>query len=97
MGDHEKVLVPAFVGLEVAEAHALAFTARVALVTADPAEPLPVTGVVTAQAPSAGTRVDPAASVAVAVDPDHGGGGGGGSTVEPPPQPLDPAGTKPGP
>jgi hypothetical protein len=41
--------------------------------------------------------VFPAASVAVAVDPDHGGGGGGGSTVEPPPQPLDPAGTKPGP
>lgn len=72
--------MPALVGLEVGEAHELAFAARVVAVTADPAEPLPVTGTVTAQYPRAGARVEPAAPVAIAVDPgpDGGGGGGGG-------------------
>jgi hypothetical protein len=80
----------------VGEAHELAFAARVVAVAADPDDPLPVTGVVTAQQPGAGARVAPADPVAIAVDPSPGGGGGGGgSTVEPPPPgPLDPAGTK---
>lgn len=93
----EKVLVPALVGLEVGDAHELAFEARVVAVAADPAEPLPATGVVTAQAPGAGTRVDPAAAVAIAVDPDPGGGGGGGGgrrLPSPPPGPRDPSGSK---
>jgi hypothetical protein len=91
----EKVLVPALVGLEVSDAHALAFEARVVVVTADPDEPLPVTGVVTAQTPSAGTRVAPAHPVAIAVDNGGGGGGGGGRRLTtPPPGPLDPSGSK---
>ena len=60
-GQEEKVLVPALVGLEVSAAHELAFEARVVVVAADPDDPLPATGVVTAQAPAAGTRVNPAA------------------------------------
>jgi uncharacterized membrane protein YgcG len=78
VSDQEKVLVPALIGLEVSDAHDLAFTARVVAVAADPAIPLPTAGVVTAQQPSAGTRVDPADTVAIAVEPRHGGGGGGG-------------------
>ena len=94
-GQEEKVLVPALVGLEVSAAHELAFEARVVVVAADPDEPLPATGVVTAQAPSAGTRVHPAAAVAVAVDPGGGGGGGGGRRLTPPPPgPRDPYGEK---
>ncbi|WP_094930269.1 PASTA domain-containing protein [Pseudonocardia sp. MH-G8] len=106
MSDQEKVLVPALIGLEVSDAHDLAFTARVVAVAADPAIPLPTAGVVTAQQPSAGTRVDPADTVAIAVEPRHGGGGGddegggggggGGRPLPtPPPGPRDPAGTKP--
>ncbi|MGH3585840.1 MAG: hypothetical protein ACRDQ0_05915 [Pseudonocardia sp.] len=103
MSDQEKVLVPALVGLEVGDAHELAFTARVVVVAPDPAVPLPTAGVVTAQQPSAGTRVEPAHPIVVAVDPgpgDEGGGGGGGGgggrpLTTPPPGPLDPAGTKP--
>lgn len=93
----EKVLVPALVGLEVSDAHELAFEARVVVVAADPDKPLPVTGIVTAQAPSAGTRVAPAHAVAIAVDPAGGGGGGGGGgrpLTTPPPGPRDPSGTK---
>jgi hypothetical protein len=104
--DEEKVLVPALVGLEVGDAHELAFAARVVAVTADPATPLPAAGVVTAQEPGAGTRVDPAATVAIAVDAGpggggdgdgggDGGGGGGRPLPTPPPGPRDPAGTKP--
>ena len=92
-GQEEKVLVPALVGLEVSAAHELAFEARVVVVAADPDDPLPATGVVTAQAPAAGTRVNPAAAVAVAVDPGGGGGGGGGRRLTPPPPgPRDPYG-----
>jgi beta-lactam-binding protein with PASTA domain len=91
----EKVLVPALVGLEVSDAHELAFEARVVVVAADPDEPLPAAGIVTAQAPTAGTRVDPAAAVAVAVDAQGGGGGGGGRRLKtPPPGPRDPSGSK---
>ena len=92
--DEEKVLVPALVGLDVADAHELAFEARVVAVAADPDEPLPASGVVTAQAPTAGTRVDPAAAVAIAVDPGGGGGGGGRRLAPPPPGPRDPSGSK---
>ncbi|GAA3080455.1 hypothetical protein GCM10010464_50670 [Pseudonocardia yunnanensis] len=94
MRKQEKVLVPALVGLEVSDAHQLAFTARVVAVAPDPDNPLPITGTVTAQAPAPGTRVVPAAPVVIAVDPGGSGGGGGGSLVEPPPGPMDPAGTK---
>lgn len=87
--------MPALVGLEVGEAHELAFEARVVIVTADPDEPLPVTGTVVAQTPSAGTRVAPAAPVAIAVDKGDGGGGGGGRQLKtPPPGPRDPSGSK---
>jgi beta-lactam-binding protein with PASTA domain len=99
VSDQEKVLVPALVGLEVGDAHQLAFEARVVVVGPDPATPLPVAGVVTAQQPGAGTRVEPAHQVVVMVDPgpDEGGGGGGGGRPlpTPTPGPLDPAGTKP--
>lgn len=88
------MLVPAVVGLEVSDAHELAFEARVVLVTADPAEPLPVAGTVIAQAPSAGTRVAPAHPVAIAVDTGGGGGGGGRRLTTPPPGPRDPFGSK---
>jgi hypothetical protein len=92
----EKVLVPALVGLDVAEAHELAFRARVVAVAADPDEELPVAGVITDQQPRAGCRVTPAASVAVIVEPPggRGGGGGGGRIETPPPGPVNPAGTK---
>jgi beta-lactam-binding protein with PASTA domain len=100
VSDQEKVLVPALVGLEVGDAHQLAFEARVVVVGPDPATPLPVAGVVIAQEPTAGTRVEPAHQVVIAVDTgpddDGGGGGGGGRPLStPPPGPLDPAGTKP--
>jgi beta-lactam-binding protein with PASTA domain len=91
----EKVLVPALIGLDVSDAHELAFEARVVVVTADPDEPLPATGTVIAQTPSAGTRVPPAAPVAIAVEKGGGGGGGGGRRLTtPPPGPRDPFGTK---
>ena len=92
----EKVLVPALVGLEVTDALELAFEARVAVVTADPDEPIPVTGTVIAQTPDAGTRVAPADPVAIAVDAGGGGGGGGGGRgiPTPPPGPRDPSGSK---
>jgi hypothetical protein len=89
----EKVLVPALVGLQVSEAHELAFEARVVVVAADPDEPLPVTGTVIAQAPGAGTRVAPAHPVAIAVE-TGGGGGGGRRLTTPPPGPRDPSGSK---
>ena len=90
--------MPALVGLEVSDAHELGFEARVVVVTADPDVPLPTSGVVTAQAPAAGTRVDPAAAVAVAVSSggEGGGRGGGGGRplTTPPPGPRDPSGSK---
>jgi hypothetical protein len=90
----EKVLVPALVGLDVSDAHQLAFAARVVAVAPDPDKPLPITGTVTAQAPAPGTRVVPAAPIVIAVDPGGGGGGGGRLVEPPPPGPMDPAGTK---
>jgi beta-lactam-binding protein with PASTA domain len=92
VAEQEKVLVPALVGLEVSEAHELAFRARVVAVAADPDEELPVAGVVVDQQPRAGVAVAPAAAVAVIVETS---GGGGGRPVGPPaPEPQDPAGTK---
>lgn len=88
----DAVLVPALVGLEIGEAHALALSARVVVVSADPVDPLPATGVVSAQQPLAGIAVPAATAVEVLVE--SGGGGGGGSVGAPvPPSPLDPAGT----
>jgi hypothetical protein len=78
VSDQEKVLVPALVGLEVGDAHELAFAARVVAVAADPASPLPTAGVVTAQEPGAGTRVAPADAIAITVDPGPAGGPGEG-------------------
>ena len=81
------VLVPALVGLDLADAHELAMTAGVVLVSADP-DGMPTTGVVSAQDPMAGTQVDPADSVAVLVERRGRGGG-----VAEPPAPLNPTGT----
>ncbi len=88
--------MPALVGLEVGDAHELAFEARVVVVAADPDEPLPATGTVIAQTPTAGTRVAPAHPVAIAVQSKGGGGGGGGGRrlTTPPPGPRDPFGSK---
>lgn len=101
MTDVEHVLVPAFVGLEVAQAHELALSARVAVVGSDPDRPLPSTGIITAQRPRAGTQVLPGDAVTVWIRPepddgdDDGDGGGGGSARDPDrPRPLDPAGVK---
>ena len=91
-GPQDEVLVPALVGLEIGEAHALALSARVVVASADPVDPLPTTGVVSAQQPLAGIAVPPATTVSVLVDTD-GGGGGGSSGAPVPPAPLDPAGT----
>ena len=96
--DH--VLVPAMVGLDVADAQALALTARVAPVTEDPDTPPPLSGTVIAQRPTAGTQVLPGDPVTIWVEEkgDDGGRGGGGGTRRPvPPTPLQPVGTKPGP
>jgi beta-lactam-binding protein with PASTA domain len=86
----QKVLVPALVGLGVQDAHALARTAEVVVVSAEPDGDLPVTGTVSAQQPGAGTRVEPATPVAVLVEQDDPGGGRG--VAAPPPEPLGPAG-----
>lgn len=86
--------MPAFVGLEVGDAHELAFTARVVAVNADAATPLPVSGTVVAQSPRAGVRVQPADAVAILVDPVPGRGGGGRPVEPPTPDPLDPAGAQ---
>ncbi|OLT05747.1 hypothetical protein BJF90_01890 [Pseudonocardia sp. CNS-004] len=83
----EKVLVPALVGLEVSDAHELAFEARVVVVSADPDVPLPVAGTVVAQAPSAGTRVAPAHPVVVAVDTGAAVGAVAAAASSPPPRP----------
>ena len=63
--------VPALVGLDLADANELAFASRVMLVSADPGEDLPPTGVVVHQEPLAGIQVEPAQPVVVTV-----GGGG---------------------
>lgn len=81
-------MVPALVGLPIGAAHELAFEVGVVVVSGDPEDPLPASGVVTAQQPLAGTSLPAAGSVAVLVDP----GGGGGSRVPAEPTPLDAAG-----
>jgi hypothetical protein len=88
--DDGPATVPALVGLEIGEAHALALAARVVIVSADPVDPLPPTGIVTAQQPLAGYDVEPATAVEVLVE-TRGGGGGGGVVAPSPPPPLDPA------
>ncbi|WP_300011621.1 PASTA domain-containing protein [Pseudonocardia sp.] len=87
--DPPHTLVPALVGLEISDAHTLAVDARVVLVDPDPGLQLPVTGVVTAQRPPAGTQVEPGDTVAVHVGfgtDDPGGGGGSPAPVGPAPQ-----------
>lgn len=88
-------LVPALVGLEVAEAHVLALEARVVAVSGDPDTPSPVAGTVVAQHPGPGTQVEPGAPVVLEVA-DEGGGGGGGGSARPPdgPSPGNPSGAK---
>jgi beta-lactam-binding protein with PASTA domain len=95
----EHVLVPAMVGLDVIDAQALALAARIVTVTEDPDTPPPQHGTVIAQRPTAGTQVLPGDPVMIWVDEsDDDGGGGGGSAPRPvDPNPLEPAGTKPGP
>lgn len=90
----EHVLVPALVGLDIADAHELALAARVAVVSEDPDVSLPLSGVVSAQQPGAGTQVLPGDPVTVRVVDGGGGGGGGSARVPPGPRPLDPAGVK---
>jgi hypothetical protein len=81
----DTVLVPALVGLDLADAHALAMDARVVIASADPANPLPTTGVVTAQEPAAGLKAEPADTVLVVVDE------GGHDRAPVPPASTDPA------
>lgn len=107
MKEPEHTLVPALIGLEVGNAHALALTARVALTSPNSDFALPLGGTVSAQRPTAGTQVLPGDPVTiwVRIDPDDGpddddggggsGGGGGGSVPDPDgPRPRDPAGVK---
>lgn len=81
--------VPALVGLPIGDAHTLATEVGVVVVSADPDDPLPVSGTVTAQQPLGGISVPVASSVQVLVERD---GGGGSPVPVPPPDPLDPAG-----
>ena len=88
-GADATAVVPALVGLAVGDAHDLAMGAGVVVVSADPVDPLPATGTVTAQTPLAGLSVPPASSVSVLVDP----GGRGGEDPVPAVLPVDAAGT----
>lgn len=98
MAEAELVLVPALVGLDAAEAHAVALAARVVAVDPDPDTPPTLSGVVARQDPTPGTRVPAGEAVTVWIDSgpgDDGGGGGGGGTPQPePPKPVAPAGVK---
>lgn len=72
MQQPEKVLVPAMVGLDMADAVALAATAEVTVeVVIGPV----AVGAVTAQEPQAGTQVEPGSVVQVTVERPDGGGG----------------------
>ncbi|WP_073455086.1 PASTA domain-containing protein [Pseudonocardia thermophila] len=84
----EKVLVPALVGLDFADATRLAALSGIAL---DPITGPVREGAVTGQQPLAGTTVPPGSTVQVTVE-ETGRGGGGGSALIPPPTPLDPTG-----
>jgi beta-lactam-binding protein with PASTA domain len=59
--------VPTLVGLELLDAHALAFAARVTVVSAQPDGVLPDSGVVSTQEPPPGTPVWAASPVKVTV------------------------------
>ncbi len=89
MDDDRTVPIPALVGLPIGEAHALATGAGVVIVSADPDDPLPDSGVVIAQTPLGGVSVPVASPVNVLVE--RGGGGGGSPVAVPPPDPLDSA------
>lgn len=69
------VPTPALVGLPIGDAHALATGAGVVVVSADPDDPLPDSGVVVAQTPLGGVSVPVASSVNVLVERRDGGGG----------------------
>jgi beta-lactam-binding protein with PASTA domain len=73
--------VPALVGLDLADANALAFASRVMLVSAYPGEDLPLTGIVVSQEPLAGIQVEPAHPVVITV--------GGGGNRESAPAPVE--------
>ncbi len=88
-GADATAVVPALVGLAVGDAHDLAMGAGVVIVSADPVDPLPTTGTVTAQTPLAGFSVPPASAVSVLVEPD----GRGGEDPVPAVLPVDAAGT----
>jgi len=88
----EHVPVPALVGLEVVDAHALALDARVVTVSGDPDTPPALSGVVVAQDPLGGFSVRPGDAITIWVE--NSGGGGGGTRVPDDPAPLDPAGGK---
>ena len=96
MAEAELVLVPALVGLDAAEAHAVALAARLVAVDPDPDTPPTLSGVVARQDPTPGTRVPAGEAVTVWIDsgPDDGGGGGGGTPQPEPPKPVAPAGVK---
>jgi beta-lactam-binding protein with PASTA domain len=95
------VLVPALVGLEVADAHERALEAGLVAVGTDLDTPPPTIGVVIGQEPPAGTQVPAGNTVVIHVrsdsgGPDDGPGGGGGGLPDPvDPEPVAPAGTKP--
>ena len=88
----EHVLVPALVGLDAVSARELAAVAGVVLVSgaADDTR-LPVSGVVIAQQPMAGTQLAPGGSVEVLIEDAD---GGGGAWLSNDPLPRDPAGMK---
>ncbi|GEL23391.1 hypothetical protein PSU4_23450 [Pseudonocardia sulfidoxydans NBRC 16205] len=83
-------LVPALVGLDSGEAIALSMEAGVVIV-AEREGALAEGGQVVAQVPAAGTQVEAASQVRVAMS---GGGGGGGPAVPDPVPPLGPSGAK---
>ena len=88
----EHVLVPALVGLDAVSARELAAVAGVILVSGAAADTqLPVSGVVIAQQPMAGTQIAPGDSVEVLIEDANGGGGTRPSND---PLPRDPAGMK---
>ena len=92
MTSPEHVLVPALVGLDAASARELAAVAGVILVSGAAADTrLPVSGVVIAQQPMAGTQIAPGDSVEVLIEDT---GGEGGTRPSDDPLPRDPAGIK---
>lgn len=100
----QRVLVPALVGLDVADAHQMALHAGLLAVGPDLDTPPPIAGVVIRQDPQAGRQIPAASAVTIWVrsdppddtDDDQGGGGGGGGMPDPTdPARVTPAGSKP--